>query len=98
MPAGLETYDAAGNLLTSYTDSLPRKVGFLASTGSANGSLYSAVLASVPDSRVWWYVNTFNGAFGADGGIPDVSVSNGTLSWTYNYTNKYDASILYGVF
>lgn len=99
MPQGLETYDASGNILTTYTDSLTR-VGGSFQTGSADGSITDALIGSVPASRVWWAVRdlTGNSTVYYDSSPPNITISGSTLAWAYPYSGKPNCLITWGVF
>lgn len=82
MAAGLQCWDASGNLIVDITSRLPRFVGS-ASLAGGNSSVTDAKLAGgtvwfafQPD-QIWGFQNM-------DVSRPIFSVSGNTISWTYS--------------
>jgi hypothetical protein len=82
MAAGLQCFDASGNLVVDITSRLPRFVGSVQLLGG-NSSVSNSSLAAgtvwyaFQPSQIWGFINM-------DVSRPIFSVSGTTISWTYS--------------
>lgn len=92
MTAGLQVFDAYGNLTLDITDRLGRMTGVVTIQPNTNGS----VSIDTRQGTLWWVVapsGSFYRPFFTDNG-------QGTLSWTPNPsfpTGQVPVTLLYGV-
>lgn len=92
MPAGLELYDASGNLIVG----LSTRTGFIIdrvdiSTGNQSGNVTNAALANgTPFAFIT--AGLFQGNT-----YPNVSFSGTTMTWTPSGGGGFTGSIFYGV-
>ncbi|NMW23136.1 hypothetical protein HFP05_01605 [Rhodanobacter denitrificans] len=97
MPAGLQVWDAAGNLIFDTGDRLSRRVASIAITAGATGSV------TVPGSDpIWYYVSNRNSVGNASTYTPKITLSSRTISWVpntaYSVTGMVDVILVYGVY
>lgn len=102
MAAGLQCFDASGNLVVDITSRLPRFVGSAVVDGSGNGSATNANLAAgtpwyvFQPSQLWGFINM-------DVSRPIFSLSGNTISWTYSpgagaHNSRIPGTLFYGVY
>lgn len=95
MPAGLQVWDAAGNLVVDITTRLSRFLGSV-NSGTSAGSI------SVPDlvqGTPFYFVIISGGAVPVGSFGPEVTFSGTTMSWTFAPgRTPLAATIFYGVF
>lgn len=86
MGAGLQVWNASGQLIFDTPDRMGRIVGS-ATTGTSAGSLNFPIPAGCTG---FWFASGIPGI----GGMPSISLSGGTLSWTA----AANTTIFYGYF
>lgn len=94
MTAGLQVFDANGNLTLDITDRLTRVIGsFTVAAGAAAGSI---TVAQFSTGTPWVFplIYSING----DNTDPAFSISGTTLSWTANTAALIDVFVIYGVY
>jgi hypothetical protein len=101
MAAGLQCFDASGNLVVDITSRLPRFVGSAQLTGGNNSVSDSrlavgAVWYAFQPSQIWGFINM-------DISRPIFSVSGTTISWTYSagagsHNLQIQGTLFYGVY
>jgi hypothetical protein len=75
VPAGLQVWDASGNLIFDTPDRIGRIVGSITTTAGSSGS----VSFTVPSGCTpFWFSSTAAQL----GGSPKVTISGGTISWS----------------
>jgi hypothetical protein len=102
MPAGIQVWDASGNLIMNFDTTLVKLLGVLSVGTSYTGTQQSG---SVTDTRFTAYAGhtPFYTAVGAalanDNADVQVSISGNVLSWSYpGATGRPDRTILYGIY
>lgn len=93
MGAGLQVFDASGEIVSDDSTQIGRVLGYV-DTGTSDGSLTNATLA---EGKPWYQI------MGLDVGyyclLAEVSFSGTTMSWTFNgSTYKNSCRIIYGVY
>jgi hypothetical protein len=102
MPAGLQCFDASGNLVVDITSRLPRFVGSAAVGPGNTPSVSNANLAAgtvwyaFQPSQIWGFINM-------DVSRPIFSVSGTTISWVYSagagtHNMQIPGTLFYGVY
>lgn len=93
MPAGLQVWDASGNLVLDVSDPISRLSGTVSIPAGSTGSV------TVPNAYQGsiWYAVLVNGGSTYS---PVVSISGSTISWVPSplFTPAVDAILLYGVY
>ena len=93
MAAGLQIWDASGNLVLDASHRIMRIIGVVQLANGGSSSVYDARMVNggfisfQPDSYI---------GYGSGGLIhPQFSISNGTISWTYAAKNstQYDTYV-----
>lgn len=94
MPQGLQCFDDNGNSVLDVTDRLTRVIGEL-ETGVSDGSVYNESLTyGIP-----WFIVINDSAPWYTKASVQVSVANGTLSWSLSTTGqRSNNKIIYGVY
>ena len=102
---GLEAYDAAGNVLFSYTDRTPRFLGKFDIPGNNTkenryGSHTNAALAS---GQPFYVINAFYEGTSYNISLPKITISGNTINWAQEFFFMYaweypPVSIEYGVY
>ena len=78
MPAGLQVWDASGNLIFDTGDRLSRRVASVAIAAGSTGSV------TVPGSDpIWYYVSNRNSVGNASTYTPTITLSSRTISWAW---------------
>lgn len=94
MPAGLQAWDAAGNLTVDLTTRLSRVVGVVFAAGGSSGSVTVDASLGTP----WAIPVPRNFPVGS---CHKITISGGTISWAPNTgvaSQQTDADIYYGVY
>jgi len=94
MPAGMQVFDAAGNLLIDITTRLSRVIGTQAIAAGSSGSL---VVPNAGQGAIWWAICPSS----ASRYVPLVSLSGSTISWSPNGSypgSAVDALLIYGLY
>jgi hypothetical protein len=97
MPAGLQVWDASGNLIFDTGDRLSRRVASVAIAAGSTGSV------TVPGTDpIWYYVSNRNSVGNASTYTPTITQSGRTISWVpngaYSLLTMVDVILVYGVF
>jgi hypothetical protein len=99
MAAGLQVWDASGNIMLDTTSRMTRVLGsFSIAAGQAAGSVTNAALSS---GEPWIFASVVHpGGAGSGGAASTFSFSGNTLSWTKNGIASYSDTIfvIYGVY
>lgn len=102
MPAGLQTFDAAGNVIVDLSDRIAKIFGVLDIGNSYTGA---TMAGSVVDSRFTNYAGTtpwfglISSTFFRTELHPSISIAGNTLSWSFPAgSSRPDTSIIYGIF
>lgn len=102
MPAGLQTFDTAGNVLCDLSDRIAKVLGMLSVGASYTGASMSG---SVSDTRFTSYAGTsawfaiISSSFFRNAEHPVVSITGNTLSWNFpTGSPRPDTTIVYGIF
>jgi len=92
MPAGVQTFDAAGNIIVDITTRITR-VGGVASIPA--GSTGSVAVPNASQGAIWYaFLHTSGERY-----YPNITVSGGTISWTPSTQGTpSDKSIIFGVY
>lgn len=94
MAAGLEIYDASGNLIVDRFTSLGRVLGSV-NTGGASGSIsHDGFGTGVPFYFV--YAQVANNQWANE--WPDISFSGLDMTWSYQSNITVNNTIIYGVY
>lgn len=102
MPAGLQCWDASGNLVVDITSRLPRFVGSAPVDSHSSTSVSDARLAggtvwfAFQPTQIWGFQNM-------DVSRPIFSVSGNTISWTWSAgattrNIKIEGTLFYGIY
>lgn len=93
MPAGLQVWDASGNLVLDVSDPISRLSGTVTITAGATGSV---TVPNASQGSIWYAVLVNGGSTYS----PNISVSGSTISWAPSTiaTPAADAIMLYGVY
>lgn len=92
MPAGLQVFDASGNLVTNITDRIGRVLGTI-ETGTSNGSVTGVSGFSTGTPFKMCVTLSGLGYY-----MPTVTISGTTLSWTFPSGGQSECIIVYGVY
>lgn len=102
MPAGIQVWDASGNLIMNFDTTLVKFLGVISVGTSYTGSQQSG---TVTDSRFTAYAGHTPFYTAVGGNINDenydvqISISGNVLTWTFpNATARPDRTILYGIY
>lgn len=95
MTVGIRIRDKNGNIVLDFNDRITRVLGSLTTT-TVNGSVSIPALAG---GTPWYYINApqqFNQTFQ----VPDVTIDNNGISWSYRLNNKTNVgvSLIYGLY
>jgi hypothetical protein len=92
MPAGVQTFDSAGNIIVDITTRITR-VGGTASIPA--GSTGSVSVPNASQGSIWYaFLHTSGERY-----YPNITVSGGTISWTPSTQGTpSDKSIIFGVY
>jgi hypothetical protein len=100
MAYGIQLRDGSNNVIFDYSDSSPRILGQVEANAPNAGSIYNGTLTTgnlfymlVPLAQ-----NPSNDSRAASDYAPQISLSNGTLSWSYPSGIGLSALIIYGVY
>ncbi len=103
MPAGLQVWDASGNLILDTSSRLGKVLGYI--DMPAAGGSGSASNAALGFGTPWWTNIPFYGASGYpnaydQGGssVRTIGVAGTTISWSGGGTSAADNRIIYGSF
>lgn len=94
MTAGLQTWDAQGNLIIDITTRLSKLVG------SVEVNEPGSIAVAVPDGNELWATLLLHGWPDLSAqNFPSVTISGNVLSWAYaGSANRVTATMLYGVY
>lgn len=92
-----EIYNADGSLQLNLSSRLSKNLGSIAIQLSVSGSIYDENLKM---GTPWYCCFSASEATAAGTFLPEISVSNGTLTWTSNFfgTTNLAGTIIYGVY
>ena len=97
MPAGLQVFDASGNLIGDVSTSYGRYIGIIDTASYPGNSFSDAALGSGRP----WYMRLekpySGGLYGPIYSAINIQISGTTISWVFQLTRK-DCYILYGVY
>lgn len=101
MPAGLQVWDANGNVVFDSTVKTTYVIGY-ANTGTSNGSLTDTNLVGRENSFWVCVVEVPEpSSFSKGIAIPDFTLADGVLSWTFStgsFIEIQDIRFMYGVY
>ena len=92
MASGMQVFDGNGSLILDTGNRIAKVLGTV--SVSSNGSIYVPLLAG---NTPFFFVYANEAPNTVTGGLPNVSFSNGTISWTYPAT-ALACTITYGMY
>lgn len=92
MPAGVQTFDAAGNIIVDITTRITRVSGIVSIPAGSTGSV---AVPNASQGTIWYaFLHTSGDRY-----YPVVTVSGGTISWTPSTQGTpANKSLIYGVY